>query len=133
MLKSLWKGKFSGSYTSADATDRYCRSLVRRANRHRMSSRVTAPDRSIEKRMSEFDIRIKLLEERIAENKKRVIKLYCTPSKDFIRPAIVATEWADNVEGGVVVDPVVVEIIDGVHSSPYFSSVRRKNLHFLQH
>ena len=32
MLKSLWKGKFSGSYTSADARDRYCRSLVRRAN-----------------------------------------------------------------------------------------------------
>ena len=83
--------------------------------------------------MSEFNIRIKLLEDRIAENKKRVIELYCTPSNDFIRPAIVATEWADNVEGGVVVDPVVVEIIDGVHSSPYFSSVRRENLHFLQH
>ena len=114
MLKSLWKGKFSGSYTSADARDRYCRSLIRRANRHRMSCRVTAPGRSVEKRMREFNIRSKLLEDRIAENKKRVIELYCTPSNDFIRPAIVATEWADNVEGGVVVDPVSVEIIDGV-------------------
>ena len=54
MLKSMWKGKFSGSYTSADARDRYCRSLVRRANRHRMSSRITAPDRSIEKRLEKL-------------------------------------------------------------------------------
>ena len=114
MLKSLWKGKFSGSYTSADARYRYCRSLVRRANRHRMSSRITAPDRSIEKQIRELNIRIKLLETRITENKKRVIKLYCTPSKDFIRPATISTEWADNIEGGLVVDPIAVEIIDGL-------------------
>ena len=114
MLKSMWKGKFSGSYTSADARDRYCRSLVRRANRHRMSSRVTAPNRSIEKRIIELNIRVKLLELRITENKKRVIKLYCTPSKDFIRPATISTEWADNIEGGLVVDPIAVEIIDGL-------------------
>ena len=70
-----------------------------------MSNRITAPDRSIEKQIRELNIRIKLLETRITENKKRVIKLYCTPSKDFIRPATISTEWADNIEGGLVVDP----------------------------
>ena len=53
----------------------HSRSLVRRANRHRMSSGITAPDRSIEKRIRELKIRIKLLETRTTENKKRAIKL----------------------------------------------------------
>ena len=50
MLKSMWKGKFSGSYTSADARDRYCRSLVRRANRDRKSTRLNS-SHSIASRM----------------------------------------------------------------------------------
>ena len=112
MLKSMWKGKFSGSYTSADARDRYCRSLVRRANRHRMSSRVTAPNHSIEKRIIELNIRVKLLELRITENKKRVIKLYCTPS--IISTAIGSTTRPPSI---LSAHSLLVEIVAGLIKS----------------
>ena len=67
-LKSLWKGRFSGSCISEAARERYTRSLVRRANIHRMCNRITLPDRSLDKRVSAAGIRYKLLKKNDAKS-----------------------------------------------------------------
>ena len=91
-LKSLWKGRFSGSCISEAARERYTRSLVRIANMHRTSNRITALGRCLEKKASASNVGYKLLEQRCPDYAKFVIKLNCSPQKDFMRPSKISPE-----------------------------------------